>query len=199
MSNYFRSVAIAAAAIGAVSSANAATITYTDAGRGATYLSQFNPLLGTLQSAVFTSTYSFTNSYRYTDVPFGPAFTVLVQGKIGNSLVGQMTVNESVQTSKPEANQFSVSFSKNFSTTFTSNLSAYTGTGRIFATESTLTVPGYTYVSGGSFSNVSVTYTYLAGVAAVPEPATWAMMLTGLGMVAGAARYRRRKTAIALG
>lgn len=30
--------------------------------------------------------------------------------------------------------------------------------------------------------------------AAVPEPATWAMMLVGFGMVAGAARYRRRST-----
>lgn len=33
-------------------------------------------------------------------------------------------------------------------------------------------------------------------VAAVPEPATWAMMLIGFGMVAGAARYRRRATNI---
>lgn len=31
-----------------------------------------------------------------------------------------------------------------------------------------------------------------ATVAAVPEPTTWAMMLLGFGMVAGAARYRRR-------
>ncbi len=40
----------------------------------------------------------------------------------------------------------------------------------------------------------------LAGltVTAVPEPATWAMMLTGFGMVAGAARYRRRKTTAAI-
>ncbi len=30
--------------------------------------------------------------------------------------------------------------------------------------------------------------------AAVPEPATWAMMMVGFGMVAGAARYRRRST-----
>jgi hypothetical protein len=28
--------------------------------------------------------------------------------------------------------------------------------------------------------------------AAVPEPATWAMMLVGFGMIGGAARYRRR-------
>jgi hypothetical protein len=29
----------------------------------------------------------------------------------------------------------------------------------------------------------------------VTEPATWAMMLIGFGMVAGASRYRRRSTA----
>lgn len=38
---------------------------------------------------------------------------------------------------------------------------------------------------------------YLTGtVSAVPEPATWAMMLFGFGMVAGAARYRRRSIAV---
>ncbi len=31
---------------------------------------------------------------------------------------------------------------------------------------------------------------------AVPEPATWAMMIGGFGMVGGAMRYRRRKTSI---
>ncbi|MFS0773468.1 PEPxxWA-CTERM sorting domain-containing protein [Sphingomonas sp. 1P08PE] len=36
-----------------------------------------------------------------------------------------------------------------------------------------------------------------ATVAAVPEPATWAMMLVGFGMVGGAARYRRRGTKVA--
>ncbi|GAA3721730.1 hypothetical protein GCM10022268_32420 [Sphingomonas cynarae] len=34
-------------------------------------------------------------------------------------------------------------------------------------------------------------------VSPVPEPATWAMMLVGFGMVAGAARYRRRSTKVA--
>jgi hypothetical protein len=33
-------------------------------------------------------------------------------------------------------------------------------------------------------------------IAAVPEPATWAMMLVGFGMVAGAARYRRKSVAV---
>jgi hypothetical protein len=34
-------------------------------------------------------------------------------------------------------------------------------------------------------------------IAAVPEPATWAMMLIGFGAIGGAARYRRRKTNLA--
>lgn len=33
-------------------------------------------------------------------------------------------------------------------------------------------------------------------ISAVPEPATWALMLLGFGMVAGAARYRRRGTSV---
>ena len=38
----------------------------------------------------------------------------------------------------------------------------------------------------------------ISGVAAaVPEPATWAMMLLGFGMVGAASRYRRRKVAVA--
>ncbi|MDP1028654.1 PEPxxWA-CTERM sorting domain-containing protein [Sphingomonas sp. KR1UV-12] len=35
-------------------------------------------------------------------------------------------------------------------------------------------------------------------VTAVPEPATWAMMLVGFGMVGAAARYRRRKAVAAI-
>ncbi len=38
-------------------------------------------------------------------------------------------------------------------------------------------------------------YTSGVSIAAVPEPATWATMLFGFGMVAGVVRYRRRSTA----
>jgi len=34
----------------------------------------------------------------------------------------------------------------------------------------------------------------VGAVAAVPEPATWAMMLVGFGMIGATARYRRRRT-----
>lgn len=36
----------------------------------------------------------------------------------------------------------------------------------------------------------------VAGGGAVPEPATWAMMIGGFGAIGGAMRYRRRKTAV---
>ena len=43
------------------------------------------------------------------------------------------------------------------------------------------------------FSN-AVLITPPGGTPPVPEPATWAMMLVGLGIVGGAIRYRRRTT-----
>jgi hypothetical protein len=66
--------------------------------------------------------------------------------------------------------------------------------------------PGGTNIAG-SFSPSAAgggggTFVFLTGVGqvagAVPEPATWAMMLLGFGMVAGAARYRRRSVKASL-
>lgn len=51
---------------------------------------------------------------------------------------------------------------------------------------------GTTYL--GSFSIDNLTIGSGATVSAVPEPATWAMMMVGFGMVAAAARRRRRVT-----
>jgi hypothetical protein len=54
-------------------------------------------------------------------------------------------------------------------------------------------------ISSLSFGNVPATDAFEVAnftVTAVPEPATWGMMLLGFGMVAGAARYRRRATKV---
>jgi hypothetical protein len=51
----------------------------------------------------------------------------------------------------------------------------------------TLTVKGKEY----STLRVAASYAGTLNIAAVPEPATWAMMLVGFGLVSGAARRRR--------
>jgi len=61
----------------------------------------------------------------------------------------------------------------------------------------------FTYqLTGNQWFGTSVTGGPAAvsfSAAAVPEPATWALMMFGFAMVAGASRYRRRATAIAFG
>jgi len=61
----------------------------------------------------------------------------------------------------------------------------------------------FTYqLTGNQWFSTSVTGGPAAvsfSAAAVPEPATWALMMVGFAMVAGASRYRRRATAIAFG
>lgn len=61
----------------------------------------------------------------------------------------------------------------------------------------------FTYqLTGNQWFGTSVTGGPAAvsfSAAAVPEPATWALMMVGFAMVAGASRYRRRATAIAFG
>lgn len=42
-------------------------------------------------------------------------------------------------------------------------------------------------------------FTFSDAVAAVPEPATWAMLILGFGMAGGAMRYRRRSTRVVFG
>lgn len=61
----------------------------------------------------------------------------------------------------------------------------------------------FTYqLTGNQWFGTSVTGGPAAvsfSAAAVPEPATWALMMVGFAMVAGASRYRRRATAVAFG
>ncbi|RYY05579.1 MAG: PEP-CTERM sorting domain-containing protein [Alphaproteobacteria bacterium] len=55
---------------------------------------------------------------------------------------------------------------------------------RIAAGTYTLTIAGRAYGAASTFSGNF-------NVAAVPEPATWAMMIAGVGMAGGALRRRR--------
>lgn len=60
----------------------------------------------------------------------------------------------------------------------------------IFRTNATLFTTGtFGIIDGSTFSG-------LAFAPAVPEPGTWSMMILGFGMIGGALRYRRRRTAL---
>jgi len=52
-----------------------------------------------------------------------------------------------------------------------------------------------TYIFNSSADSLTINVGQIA--AAVPEPATWAMMLVGFGMIGATARYRRRSTKVA--
>ncbi len=67
----------------------------------------------------------------------------------------------------------------------------FTGTNTLTGTFSDGTIGRVTFAGNTTSTTFTATST---AVAAVPEPATWAMMLVGFGMVAGTARYRRRST-----
>jgi hypothetical protein len=56
-------------------------------------------------------------------------------------------------------------------------------------------VSPFSPTKGGDTSDYTGLFSFDA-TAAVPEPATWAMMLLGFGMIGGAARYRRRSTQV---
>ena len=75
-----------------------------------------------------------------------------------------------------------------------------TGVGNVAATNGDLTVfEGYgsAYRFGTSFQPRVVNATFEYTVAgAVPEPATWAMMIGGIGMVGGAMRRRKVSTTV---
>ena len=66
----------------------------------------------------------------------------------------------------------------------------YTAGGNDFYGYARFAGPNITRIAFESSPNTAI----VAGsVAAVPEPATWAMMLVGFGMIGGSARYRRRR------
>lgn len=72
-------------------------------------------------------------------------------------------------------------------------VAAYRGTDRKFVGAG----PAYPEINTSTTADSSVNYVRftMQTVAAVPEPATWAMMLVGFGMVGAASRSRRRSTA----
>ncbi|GGI90180.1 hypothetical protein GCM10007973_28150 [Polymorphobacter multimanifer] len=94
----------------------------------------------------------------------------------------------------------------NFGNFFTSGDGFLDGSGIRFFTESGIDVRFFQQSSNGryrvntfgAFGSSNFVSASATAVGEVPEPASWAMMIIGSGLIGGAMRYRRRTAAVAL-
>lgn len=181
------------------------TVVYTGGGQGNS-VTAFNSDMGKLISASLQVDYAAKYAFRWFEY-MGEPPAIKAEGKFGYDAIGTADYSGIYSTSL-DGNGFAtlvISGTSRVETTTDLPLFLYPGALPLipFAEQGT-----FTFASSGGFVefenapggfgssiNYTVSYLYDASVAAVPEPATWAMMLLGFGMVAGASRYRRRSTA----
>ena len=129
-------------------------------------------------------------------VTFSPDF---IQGNgdqtVGASAVSAWSVFDGVQTLSSSAGdtlRFGSTFTFNTSTLRTWSWGAVSHlTGQTIITSS---APLYQDMGDGFYSHGNGAWTNAGGAAAVPEPATWALMITGFGAVGMSMRRRQRGT-----
>lgn len=207
--------AVVGAALASVSPVAAATIiqtgTFTAAAPGTSSASvqQFNTSLGTLTSIdlLFGSNLSVAAGTLTNTSNAQKNFT-LTKGATATLTGGGFNIAETIGTgtgSYPLAGRASTSVgpftgSGSATQTLNSNFAYFLGTGTAglsFASTSLFSInpnSGTLNISPLIGGNYSLTYNYTAApLPAVPEPATWAMMLLGFGMIGFAARHRRRE------
>lgn len=207
--------AIAGSAIAAAAPASAATLiqTYTIGSTPPTIatitFNQFNPVLGRLNAIIFSidSSYTVSGSVRNTGTrrafsvradaattTAAPSFgAIILNLSNSNANLGQIGANRTASFGP-------LTGSASATRTITSGFAPYTGTGTINFAYGAIGGPVVTPLlnrvvtsSTQIASNFTLTYDYQA----VPEPATWAMMIGGLGIVGGTLRRRGAKTVIA--
>lgn len=206
-----RKMLVAAALVAPVALASQAqaadlkTVVYTGGGQGNT-VTAFNYDLGKLVSASLQVDYSANYAFRWFEY-MGDVPAVKAVGKFGYAGIGTYDFSGTYSPSL-DGNGFAT-----FGISGTSRVDTTTDFANFLRAGALPLIPfadlpSFTFASSGGFvplenapggfgTSISyrVSYLYDASVAAVPEPATWAMMLLGFGMVAGASRYRRRSTA----
>jgi hypothetical protein len=161
-------LAAAAVALSIVAPANAAEVILTPVGDG-TSTAFFGDTI--------TAGGGFTSVFTFTTLSAGFASASVDKTSLSN-------INFTSATLNGQAFSFASLFSAQF---------GGSGPVSVGAGSQTITVNG---TGTGSFGG-SVAF-QPGSVAAVPEPATWAMMIGGFGMVGGAMRSARRKQKVAV-
>ena len=208
----------ASAALSFAAPVQAATIVQTGSFSNGGSIAKFDPALGLLTNIITSFTYSVLDSATYYE-PFVTSgatstWTASYSGFrttiIGSTLIassnafatrdlgvqgpGSITFNTALTTSPVE-------------TTF-GPMAEFIGTGSAFLRDGGSAVfisfqqtsgPQYILQSRttrpGASTRYSITYVYDAGATAVPEPATWAMLLAGFGLIGAGMRRRSAKPA----
>lgn len=173
---------------------------------------QFDPSLGVLQSVslAFEATSSTTVNFS-NNTPNERTFTVNRNASAtltGNGFAlsdtyapGSTTFTLAPRISNSTPRTGSATYTAQYadSDILGSNFAAFIGLSSVnfnFARAANFSAsPGGATVLPTSFGgNATLTYTYEVSAAAVPEPAAWAMMIGGFGMLGAAARRRARAT-----
>ena len=132
-------------------------------------VSTLNQIISTIAGNVYTLTFDYA-------VFGGGSQTIFA-----NVLNGMATIASTSVTQSANAN---------LATTFTSQSLSFTATGS--STTLSFNVDGVTNSVDGILDNVAV-------VTAVPESATWMMIIIGFGVAGSTLRYRRRRNAVSFG
>lgn len=206
----FLLAAVAACAIAAPASADnyVQTATVTSSGPKVTTLNfnQFDSSLGTLNSvtlmfsSVLDASGTVTNNSNF--LPHNYLLsTGAIAGLTGNGfnfMQGLGIGLDLVHVPKHNSVGLSYDATNSDSETLTSNLSGFIGTGSLPFTFVSTSLFAMIGLNGslaidpqiGGLAQISYDYTPSATVA-VPEPASWAMMMLGIGAIGGAMRRRR--------
>lgn len=184
------------------------TITAAAPGTSSVSVQQFNSSLGTLTSIdlLFASSFSASGTLANTsnsNKTFEVTKSVSASLSGGGFNIVETLASGTTDVFVPKSGSTPVSFSGSnggVTNTLTSGFTPFLGTGTTalsFISNSLFTIsPNSGTLSlspliGGSYT---LTYNYTAApTPAVPEPATWAMMLIGFGMIGFAVRYRVRE------
>jgi hypothetical protein len=183
--------ALFAAAVMSTPQAYAATITYNGSCRGFCSFAKVN---GTVNSVRIDHT--LTGSQGFAPAAFGPEPSIYRVTGIAD-VSGGKDVAFDFNAVVSGFGELTISYAISISQLVTENLSYYQGQGLFEA--GGFIIPTYTYVSGDYrigaptsgrpfMTPISITIDFTP---AVPEPATWALMLAGFGMVGYAMRRCR--------
>lgn len=180
----------------AVVPAQAATYTLqASSGNGPAYVEAFRTDMGTLNSITFDNTYFARLYYQYPSELGEPVVTVT--GTLGYTEIGLADVSGSYQSRYVNPQNVEIVLRGGVKTTFTDNLDQYTGDGYLYLAgipnisamiDGRSAQPGDFSTPGGGGGTFKVTFDYTP---AIPEPATWALMLTGFALTGYALRRRR--------